>query len=78
MRGARQFQFIAVPVFAGGACIACLGVGFYARAPVAARVASDLYVPTRQAADMIERDIARLQARAGAIGMAAATSEIRA
>jgi IclR family mhp operon transcriptional activator len=63
MRGSRQFQFIGVPIFVSGACVACVGVGFYSRAPVAGRIASDLYAPTREAADMIETDIARLQAR---------------
>jgi IclR family mhp operon transcriptional activator len=63
MRGARQFQFIGVPVLNEGACVACVGVGFYASAPVADHIASDVYVPTREAADMIEKDIARLRAR---------------
>jgi hypothetical protein len=38
-------------------------VGFYSSAPVADHIASDIYVPTREAADMIEKDIARLRAR---------------
>jgi IclR family mhp operon transcriptional activator len=63
MRGARRFQFIGVPVFNEGACVACIGVGFYSSAPVADHIASDVYVPTREAADMIEKDIARLRAR---------------
>jgi IclR family transcriptional regulator, mhp operon transcriptional activator len=63
MRGSRQFQFIGVPVLAGGSCVACVGVGFYSRAPVAGRIASDLYAPTREAADMIETEITRLQDR---------------
>jgi IclR family mhp operon transcriptional activator len=62
MRGARQFQFIGVPVFNEGACVACLGVGFYSSSPAADHVASDVYIPTREAADMIETDIARLHA----------------
>jgi hypothetical protein len=62
MRGARRFQFIGVPVFNEGACVACIGVGFYSSAPVADHIASDVYVPTREAADMIEKDIARLRA----------------
>jgi IclR family mhp operon transcriptional activator len=62
MRGARRFEFIGVPVFNDGVCVACLGVGFYSSAPVAEHVASDVYVPTREAADGIEKDIARLHA----------------
>ncbi len=62
MRGARRFEFIGVPVFNEGACVACLGVGFYSSAPVADHIASDVYVPTREAADRIEKDIARLHA----------------
>lgn len=62
MRGERKFQFIGVPVVYEGVCVACLGVGFYAKTPVAAHVASDVYGPTREAADMIEKDIAKLRA----------------
>jgi IclR family mhp operon transcriptional activator len=62
MRGSRRFQFVGVPVFNEGACVACVGVGFYSRAPVADHIASDVYIPTREAADMIEKDIARLRA----------------
>ncbi|MFH0302447.1 helix-turn-helix domain-containing protein [Bradyrhizobium sp. 31Argb] len=62
MRGSRKFQFIGVPVFNEGVCVACLGVGFYATAPAAAHIVSDVYTPTREAADMIEKGIARLRA----------------
>jgi IclR family mhp operon transcriptional activator len=65
MRGSQRFQFIGVPLFSGGNCIACVGVGFYSRAPVADRIESDIYIPTRETADLIEEDIARLQARRG-------------
>jgi IclR family transcriptional regulator, mhp operon transcriptional activator len=65
MRGSQRFQFIGVPLFVGGNCIACVGVGFYSRAPAAGRIESDIYIPARQTADLIEEDIARLQARLG-------------
>jgi IclR family mhp operon transcriptional activator len=61
MRGSRKFQFIGVPVFNAGACVACVGVGFYCKAPVADHIATDVYIPAREAADMIEMDIARLR-----------------
>jgi IclR family transcriptional regulator, mhp operon transcriptional activator len=65
MRGSQRFQFIGVPLFRSGNCIACVGVGFYSRAPAAARIESDIYLPTRETADLIEEDIARLRAQLG-------------
>jgi IclR family mhp operon transcriptional activator len=62
MRGSRKFQFIGVPIFNEGVCVACVGVGFYCKAPVADHIATDVYIPTREAADKIALDIARLRA----------------
>lgn len=58
---AHQFRFIALPIRSDGACIACLGVGFYKRAVRPADVESALVAPARATIERIEGNIEMLK-----------------